>query len=292
MRLLEMLCLSEVIQLQLSRTAHKVKDAIMSLPAQTPRSRRWRSARTIMALMLREMATSYGRSVMGYLWAIVEPVAALTLLSVVFSLFLRNPALGTNFPLFFASGFLVFNIYSSVGNDVARAVQYSRPLLEYPAVTALDAILARFLLNYLTQLMVTFIILGSIIVIYDLRVIIDLQNLLLALLVAGIFALGVGTFNCYLFVAFPSYIHIWAILNRPMFIISGIFFLFDSIPQPFRDLLWFNPMVHVVGLMRTGIYATYEGSYVSVPYVLGLSLLLFMTGLYMQHRFLRAAMNI
>ena len=264
----------------------------MSLPAQIPRTRRWRSARTILALMLREMATSYGRSVMGYLWAIIEPVAALALLSMVFSLFLRNPALGTNFPLFFASGFLVFGIYSGVGNDVARAVQFSRPLLEYPAVTPLDAILARFLLNYLTHLMVISIILTGIILAYDLRVVMDLQRIILALAVAGGFALGIGTFNCYLFVAFPSYVHVWAILNRPMFLLSGVLFLFDSVPQPFRDMLWYNPLVHIIGLMRSGVYATYEASYASVTYVLGLSLLLFMAGLFMQYRFLRAAMNI
>lgn len=264
----------------------------MSLTAQIPRTRRWRTSRTILALMLREMATTYGRSAMGYLWAIVEPVAALALLSVVFSLFLRSPALGTNFPLFFASGFLVFNIYASVGNSIAQAVQFSRPLLEYPAVTPLDAILARFLLNYLTHLMVISIILIGIVLIYDLRMVMDLQRLLLALALAGVFALGIGTFNCYLFVAFPSYVHVWAILNRPMFLISGVLFLFDSVPQPFRDMLWYNPLVHIVGLMRSGVYATYDASYVSVAYVVGLSLLLLLAGLYMQYRFLRAAMNI
>ena len=264
----------------------------MTHTAQIPRTRRWRTSRTILALMLREMATTYGRSAMGYLWAIVEPVAALALLSMVFGLFLRSPALGTNFPLFFASGFLVFNIYSGVGNSVARAVQFSRPLLEYPAVTPLDAIAARFLLNFLTHLMVISIILIGIVLVYDLRVVMDLQRLLLALALAGVFALGIGTFNCYLFVAFPSYVHVWAILNRPMFLLSGVLFLFDSVPQPFRDMLWYNPLVHLIGLMRSGVYATYDASYVSMAYVLGLSLLLLLGGLYMQHRYLRSAMNI
>ena len=264
----------------------------MSTSAQLPRTRRWRSLRTIFALMLREMATSYGRSAMGYLWAIIEPVAALTLMTLVFSIFLRSPALGSSFPLFFASGYLVFNIYTSVGNSVSNAVKYSRPLLEFPAVTALDAILARFLLNYLTHLMVIFIIISGIIVIGDLQVIMDYGKIFLALFVAGAFALGVGTFNCYLFVAFPSYLQVWAILNRPMFIISGIFFLFDSVPQPYRDMLWYNPLVHIIGLMRSGIYATYEASYASALYVLGISLVLFMVGLHLLRRYLRDAMNI
>jgi len=264
----------------------------MPIPAQIPRTRRWRTTRTVFALMLREMATSYGRSAMGYLWAIVEPVAALALMTLVFSVFLRNPPLGSNFPLFFASGFMVFNIYSGVGNNVASAVQYSRPLLEFPAVTPLDAILARFLLNFLTQVMVIFIILSAIIVIYDLRVILDFQKIILALTMAGTFALGIGTFNCYLFIAFPSYIQIWAIINRPMFILSGIFFLFDSIPQPFRDILWYNPMIHIIGMMRAGLYPTYEANFVSAPYVFGISLVLFMIGVHTLNRYIRNAMNL
>jgi len=264
----------------------------MPVSAQLPRTRRWRTSRTIFALMLREMATTYGRSAMGYLWAIIEPVAALALMSLVFGLFLRTPALGSNFPLFFASGFLILNIYTGVGNDVARAVQYSRPLLEYPAVTPLDAILARFLLNFLTQLMVILIIVIGIVTIFNLRIIPDYPKIILALFATGALSLAIGTFNCYFFIAFPSYVHVWAILNRPMFIISCIFFLFDSIPQPFRDYLWFNPLIHLVGLMRAGLYATYDAEYASITYVLGISLFLFLIGMHILRRYVRDAMNL
>ena len=47
--------------------------------------------RTVLALMLREMATTYGRSAGGYLWAILDPVLGIALLSVLFSLALRHP---------------------------------------------------------------------------------------------------------------------------------------------------------------------------------------------------------
>ena len=57
----------------------------MYQPALRPKNRHFRTLRTIGALILREMSTTYGKSVMGYLWALVEPIAALTLMSVVFS---------------------------------------------------------------------------------------------------------------------------------------------------------------------------------------------------------------
>ncbi len=261
-------------------------------PASIPRTRRMRSARTIMALMLREMATAYGRSAMGYLWAIVEPVAALALLSVVFGALFRSPALGTNFPLFFASGYLLFHLYINVNTNVARAVQYSRPLLEFPAVTPVDAIIARFLLALLTNTMVISIIVTGIVLVYDLHVIMHLERLVAAILLSALLGLGVGAFNCYLFVASPSYAQIWGIINRPMFILSGIFYLFESVPQGFQKVLWYNPMIHIIGLARSGIFPTYEAAYVSVPYVLGIALLLLMTGLHIMRRHLRDAMNL
>jgi capsular polysaccharide transport system permease protein len=263
----------------------------VSLPAQKPRRRRLRGARTIFALILREMATTYGRSAVGYMWAIIEPVAALTLLTLVFSLLLRSPPLGSNFPLFYASGYLIFSAYISVTNKVATSVQFSRQLLEFPAVTVLDAILARFILNMLTQIMVICIVLTGIIVIYDLKLILDLKDILISLGMTAAFVLGLGTFNCYLFLAFPSYQQVWSIANRPMFILSCIFFLFDSVPQPYRDFLWYNPLIHMVGKMRAGIYATYQAEYVSIAYVMGLSLLLFAVGLFLLRHHVRNALN-
>ena len=50
----------------------------------TPRApRRFATVRTSVALMLREMVTTYGRSPGGYIWAVVEPVAAATALRAV-----------------------------------------------------------------------------------------------------------------------------------------------------------------------------------------------------------------
>ena len=41
---------------------------------------RFQMGRTVVALMLREMATTYGRSAGGYAWAILDPVLGVTLL--------------------------------------------------------------------------------------------------------------------------------------------------------------------------------------------------------------------
>ena len=58
-----------------------------------------------------------------------------------------------------------------------------------------------------------------------------------------------------------------------------MFFTFASLPTFAREVLWWNPLIHLVGLMRAGFYPIYDGSHVSVLYVLALSLGLIAAGL-------------
>src|SRR5690606_17476223 len=117
-----------------------------------------KAARSVFALMLREMSTTYGRSPGGYLWAVGDPVAGVLLLSIVFSLAFRSPPLGTNFPLFYATGFLPFMAYTELTMKIGQAIRYSRPLLTYPTVTFVDALLSRLLLNLLTNVVIFIIV--------------------------------------------------------------------------------------------------------------------------------------
>lgn len=253
--------------------------------------RSFASSRVIVALMLREMATTYGRSPLGYLWAVLEPVAGIAVLTAVFAAFVRSPPLGTNFAVFYATGMVPFMLYSDISVKLLQALGFSRNLLVYPSVTYVDALFARFLLNILTQLLVAYIVLTGVLLIFDTRTVLDLPAIGLSLLMAASFAFGVGTVNCFLAGVMPSYQRIWAVVNRPLFLISCVFFLWETIPLPYRDWLWYNPLVHIVAQMRKGFYPYYEANYVSVPYVFGVSLFLWVLGLVFLGRFSRFILN-
>ena len=262
------------------------------LPSSPPLTkRRFASLRTIAALVLREMATTYGRSPGGYAWAILEPFAGIALLTAIFSIGFSAPALGVNFPLFYATGMLPFLMFNDVSNKLASALLFSKPLLAYPTVTFLDAIIARFIVNMMTQLLVSYLILTGILLIFETRVVPNFWVVIQGMAYTGILALGVGTMNCFLFTRFPVWQRVWSILMRPMFIISGIFFLPESIPQPFRDFLLFNPLVHVSGLVRRGFYASYDADYVSQIYVLAIGLGFLLLGLVFLRRYHRDLLN-
>jgi len=253
--------------------------------------RSFASIRVILALMLREMATTYGRSPLGYLWAILEPVAGIAVLTAVFSALVRSPPMGTSFAVFYATGMVPFLFYSDISIKLLQALNFSRQLLVYPSVTLVDALLARFILNGLTQLLVAYIVFTGVLMIFDTRTVLSLPDIGLSLLMAAALGFGVGTLNCFLVGMFPSWQRVWAIVTRPLFLVSCVFFLWETIPLPYRDWLWYNPLVHVVAQMRRGFYPYYDTSYVSVSYVFCLSLALTATGLLFLGRHSRHILN-
>lgn len=240
--------------------------------------------RATSALVLREMATSYGRSPGGYLWAVLEPVAAVALLSIVFAAALNSPSLGRSFPLFYATGFLPFLMFNDIVNKLASALRFSRPLLAYPAVTFMDAILARFILNFGTHLIVGLFVLGGIFVLFETATILRPEPIILAVSMTAALAFGIGTFNCLMLTAFPVWDRLWQIVARPLFVISGIFFIFEDVPRLFQNVLWYNPLIHITAEMRRGFYATYEPGWVSPAYVFALALIPAVFGLLLLRR--------
>jgi capsular polysaccharide transport system permease protein len=248
------------------------------------RARRLASLRAIAALALREMATSYGRSPGGYLWAVVEPVAGIALLSMVFALGFAAPPLGRNFVLFHATGLVPFLVYTTVSGRVALALLFSRSLLAYPAVTFADAILARFAITAATQILVAYLVFGGILLVFETQAVLSPGPIAASFALVALLALGVGTLNCWLFTRFPAWQTIWSILMRPLFLVSGVFFTLDQVPQPFRDWLWWNPLNHVVGLLRAGFYPGYRADYAEPLYVMAVALVPLILGLLMLRR--------
>lgn len=249
-------------------------------------TRAWpqKSLRAIAALLLREMATTYGRSPGGYAWAVLEPAGGIALLTVVFSLAFQAPPLGDNFPIFYATGLLPFTMYVQLYSKLMVSIWFSKPLLQYPTISFIDAILSRLILTLMTQIIVFYIVIAGIRFVFDPAVSLDLPRITLSLAMVTVLATGVGVLNCLLISVMPVWQRMWNMLHRPMFLISGVFFIFEAIPDPYRSILWFNPLVHAIGIMRSGFYPTYDATYASPAYVFAFGLICLVTALFFLRR--------
>lgn len=235
--------------------------------------------RNIMALMLREMVSVYGHKPGGYLWAVAQPIGGIALLAVGFSLVLRTPPLGTSFILFFATGVLPYAMFAKTSRTVSRALVFSRNLLVFPVVGWAEAIIARFILNSLVQFIVSVIVISAILIVTETSLLIEPVLPLISMFLAGLLGLGVGLLNAVLIGFFPIWENIWGIATRPLFLASGIVFLYEDMPQLAQDIIWWNPLVHVTSISRDGFYPLYEAPFVSYEYLVGVCLLLITLGL-------------
>ncbi|WP_157982339.1 ABC transporter permease [Oceanicella sp. SM1341] len=245
---------------------------------------RFQWLRVQFALILREMTTTYSKSTGGYAWAILEPLGAITLLALVFSAMIRTPSLGTSFMLFYGTGYLTYQMYSQLHASVSGAVGFNRSLMQYPAVTPIDAVISRSILNFLTLCMTSFLLLTGIILFDGLQVNLDLVNILSALGMAALLGVGIGTLNCVLFTFFPTWQRIWGIAMRPLFILSGVFYIPEDLPAQARAVLEWNPVMHCVARMRSGFYGAYRPDFIDPIYVCGIGASTLVIGLYLLRR--------
>ena len=236
--------------------------------------------RVLGALILRETITRYGRSPLGFLWAVIEPAAFIALLSLLFSQIAHTPPAGRSFLMFYATGYVAFHWFHDIASVTARSVQVNRPLLAFALITPLDTVLARFLLQALTGIAVGVIIFGTILWVTGEPVRIEPVNLMASFALAALLGLGVGLANCWLFACSRTWELTWGVISRPLFLVSCVFFSFWSMPAMVRDVLWYNPLIHSVGLLRAGFYPGYETAHVAPGYVLAIALALGLGGLF------------
>ena len=253
-------------------------------PAAPPLGKMHRALRATLALMLREMSTRYGRSPGGYVWAVLEPIGAVIVISIALQFLIRVPPLGSSFLLFYASGYLVFFLYNTLQLHISNALNFSKPLLMYPAVSWIDAVLARFFLNTLTGIAVVVIAMAGILWWTETNTRLDLPSLLGALAMMAALGLGHGTLNCALSGLFPVYAQVWGILSRPLLVAAGVFFIVEDLPQGAQDVLWWSPWIHATTLFRQGVYPTYQPDFVSFTLVLLWALIPLFFGLLLLRR--------
>ena len=189
-------------------------------PPLEPKSRRFRTFRVVAALILREIGSHDSRSSLGFLWAIIDPIATVIILSLAFGLLTKTPPLGSNFPLYYITGIVPFHIYTSISRKVSGSVRFSRQLLGFPSVTVLDALFARFILNFLISIVVFITLSYGVVHYYGLRINLNLEAVMVGIGLAGMLGVAVGTFNSVLFLMLPTYENLWGMFSRPMVVSS------------------------------------------------------------------------
>jgi capsular polysaccharide transport system permease protein len=236
-------------------------------------------ARVIAALLLRETRVRFGRAQIGYLWAIIEPLAGVLILAFVFQMIGRAPNVGHSLYLFLAIGMLGFSLQRRLAVQLSNAFNANRALLYFPVVQRIDTLIARGILETATSLLSMMIIIAGLMLIEGVPPPAHLDIFATGIAALALLGFGLGTVNAILGIHFSSWSHIEGLISRPLFLMSGVFFTPDMLPSVLTDVLTWNPILHGIEWLRYGYYEGYRPDFISVPYLLGWGLVTTLVGL-------------
>lgn len=243
--------------------------------------------RVVNALLQREARAQYGATRLGYLWALIMPMAQITIFTAIFWSIGRADIFGSDIgstAAFITTGFLSFNLFTSISSQIMSTISANKALFGYPLVMPFDAMLARLILVSSTSLL-SFILTLLLLFLFDFWTpnIDSLLGLMGAISSASLLGFGVGLINSYLVLHFPSYTRTYSIITRPLLFMSGVFYLAsDQFPPMVLDILYYNPILHCTEWVRSAFYLEWESTFVDFQYLFFFTTTVLFIGLFTQ----------
>jgi capsular polysaccharide transport system permease protein len=223
--------------------------------------------RVVNALILRETKTRYGNYKIGFLWALIEPLVGVSVFVAIFSNLRSDSPSGMPLVAFMLVGFICYGLFRDPWSCMQGAISNSRNLLTFPQVSTFDVILARGIL----EILVTFFVLGFLLYMahlsgFEVRCERPLGVLIVCCLLC-IFGLGMGFLFASLEPLIPSIKQFGStVLGRPLYFSSGLFFSAETIPESVREYLLYNPVLHMIELVRGEFFYEFETAHGSWSY--------------------------
>ena len=235
--------------------------------------------RVIASLVLRETRATFGTSTFGYVWAIITPSVGVGLMAFLFSLIGRQPPFGSSLALFFATGILTLQFFGELSSKLMTVFDANRALLTYPIIKDVDTLIARALLVAATYTLIMAIFYGALIALGLASLPARPEQVILAFLATWLLGLGFGTLNAVIASLWDTWTQIEKILTRPLFFISGVFYIPSQLPPQAREVLQWNPVLHLVEWFRNGFYPNYNSMVLDVWYPVGVGAAMLLIGL-------------
>ena len=211
----------------------------------------YRYRELIWALAMKELRVRYKRSVLGFVWALLNPLLMMIVLTLVFGTIMRFSIdhyaiflLSMLLPWTFFAQALTYSVESVVGNaDLLKKVHIAKVVFPVAAVVSN---IVNFLLSLIPLALLVLV----------LRFPLHWTWIYLPVPMLGLFLFTLGTslFLAAINVFFRDISHIIQIILSAWFYFSPIIYSLDFIPAKHRWLFKLNPMLYVLNGFRLSIY--------------------------------------
>jgi ABC-2 type transport system permease protein len=208
-------------------------------------------------LVSRDLKVRYKRSVLGFLWAMINPLLTMTVLLVVFTRLFKFQI--EHYPIYILAGLLIWNLYAQGTNVAMRSVldnSDTRKKIYIPASVFVAAAIGSALVNLLFALVPMLLLT----VIMGVPPSFTWLLLPIPILQTALFAFGVGVIIAALSVFFADMLDIYDVLINAYFYLTPIIYPASILPALFQRLEQLNPLYHFMDLFRANLL---EGAMIS-----------------------------
>jgi len=221
-----------------------------------------RFRRLVGVLVARNTKLKYQRSLLGFLWTLLNPLLMIAILLTVFTHVIRIPI--PAYWAFLLSGYFAFHsITQSLNASAFVYLEYSSMVrnVVFPVGAPVFASSISRFLEFFVELVLIVAILA---IVHHQGVPASFAALPLLLVLHFLLVVGLSLPIAALSVYYYDIRHVLSILLTAMFYVSPVFYRADMVPEAFRALYFVNP---VAGLLDAYQHVLYDGRFPSASSV-------------------------
>lgn len=180
----------------------------------------------------------------------------------------RSNSFGMNTSLFITASYMPFWIIEKIAMESSLALTQNKDTLAIKHVKIFDVVFAKTIMWGVSSIVIFFLnLLVLIFIIDDSIEVYNWYNLIIVFILSVFIGFGLGLITCVIG-AYIKNAFIWILFfTRSIYLISGIFFPLEAVPNDMREMLLWNPVLHLVELSRYAFIPYQISSEIDIYYV-------------------------
>lgn len=199
-------------------------------------------------LVKRDLKVKYRRSILGYLWSLLNPLLMMCVMSYVFSTLFKSNI--PNFPLYLICGQTLWNFFNESTNMAMYSVLQNGALIKKVYIPKFIFPFSRILSCFVTM---SFSMLAILVVMLFTRAQIYWTILLfwVPLVFLFVFCCGIGLILSALSVYFRDITHLYSVLTMAWMYLTPVFYDPSFLPEDIQAVISWNPMHNFIAFFRS-----------------------------------------
>lgn len=242
----------------------------------------------LVQLVTRDIKLKYRRSILGYLWSVLNPLLIMLVLTAVFSQLFNMRA--PNYPVYFLTGQVMFNFMSEATTLASNSIILNAALIKKTYVPKYIFSVAK-VSSSLVNLLFSLVALWIVMAVTGVKITLWFLLFPVVILELYVFSLGLGLFLAQATVFFRDVQYLYSVIVTAWMYLTPIIYTVDKLPKWLLNIIqYWNPMYYYVVQFRN----TMLDGKASEPYLvlggIGFALVFLVLGLWAfkrnQHKFI------